>query len=83
MLRNLVRNTIAAMPKGGKLKIWLEKTNSHGILHIQGSGVGIPEDMLNDIFNPFFTTKMFDTALELAITRQVVNEHKQANILHQ
>jgi len=60
VLRNLVRNTIAAMPKGGKLKIWLQKTNSHGILHIQGSGVDIPEDMLNDIFNPFITTKMFD-----------------------
>lgn len=83
MLRNLVRNTIAAMPKGGKLKIWLQKTNSHGILHIQGSGVDIQEDMLNDIFNPFFTTKMFDTGLGLAITQQVVNEHKQANILHQ
>lgn len=75
VLLNLVRNAIEAMPKGGKLKIGLEKTNSHGILHIQDTGVGIPEDMLNDIFNPFFTTKMFGTGLGLAITQQVVNEH--------
>ena len=44
-------------------------------VHIRDSGVGIAEENLNQIFNPFFTTKTFGTGLGLSIVYQIVKEN--------
>ncbi|NIR69267.1 PAS domain S-box protein [candidate division KSB1 bacterium] len=75
VLLNIIRNAIEAMPDGGKLKIWTEKTEQHGIVNIRDSGHGIPDENVDSIFDPFFTTKDFGTGLGLAIAQQVVHEH--------
>lgn len=84
---NLVRNAIQAMPDGGKLLIeaYLQKRdiplNTHSPNHssialvFQDSGEGIPEEDLNNIFNPFYTTKIKGTGLGLSITHKVISEH--------
>ncbi|MEE9170538.1 MAG: ATP-binding protein, partial [bacterium] len=75
VLLNIVRNAIESMPKGGTLKISTEKSEQMAIIRIQDSGIGIPEDKVANIFNPFFTTKDLGTGLGLAISQQIVHEH--------
>ncbi len=45
-------------------------------IDIIDDGVGIPEEMLPKLFNPFFTTKDDGNGLGLAITRKIINLHK-------
>ncbi len=74
-LLNIIRNAIDAMPKGGKLKIWLEKKDQKALIHIEDTGIGISDHELQKIFDPFFTTKDFGTGLGLAIVQQIIDEH--------
>ncbi len=79
---NLIVNAIHSMDKGGKLTI---STTSKGApdegtveVTISDTGCGIPDDNLEKIFNPFFTTKEVGkgTGLGLAITQRIVQDHK-------
>lgn len=58
---NIMLNGIEAMPDGGELVVRCKKDNIRGkayiIIEIQDSGVGIPEENMDKIFTPFFTTK--------------------------
>lgn len=72
---NIIRNAIEAMPKGGTLRIWTEEKGRWVYVHIEDTGVGIPEDEVKKIFDPFFTTKDFGTGLGLAVVQQIVSEH--------
>jgi two-component system sensor kinase FixL len=73
---NIIRNAIESMPDQGTLNIWTERNRETAIIGIQDSGHGITEDKVNEIFNPFFTTKDFGTGLGLAISQQIIHEHK-------
>lgn len=44
-------------------------------ISITDSGIGIPQDLLDKIFNPFFTTKSNGTGLGLSIVYQIIREH--------
>jgi len=72
---NLVRNSFEAMPRGGTLRVQLERGNDELILRVEDTGGGIPADVLPQIFDPFFTTKKDGTGLGLAHTRRVVEQH--------
>jgi len=76
VLLNIIRNAIESMPNRGTLKVWTEQNLETAIIGIQDSGPGIPEDKVNEIFIPFFTTKDFGTGLGLAISQQIIHEHK-------
>jgi nitrogen fixation/metabolism regulation signal transduction histidine kinase len=85
---NLARNGIQAMPSGGLLTIRTffeepvgekqgEKSHVKGTIHIifKDTGQGIAPKVLEQIFNPFFTTKDSGTGLGLPITHKVITEH--------
>jgi PAS domain S-box-containing protein len=84
-VHNLILNGAQAMPGGGKLEIAAgQSERSHHLpprgdawvlVSFRDHGPGIPESLLKDIFNPFFTTKDKGTGLGLAITHKVVSEH--------
>ena len=76
VLMNIIRNAMESMDGGGRLKIWTKKSKQVATLGIQDTGAGIPAEMVDNIFNPFFTTKDFGTGLGLAISQQIVQEHK-------
>lgn len=75
VLLNIMRNAIEAMPRGGKLKIWMEVNEHRVLLHVADTGMGISDETLAKIFEPFFTTKDFGTGLGLAIVQQIIDEH--------
>lgn len=77
-LLNILVNARQAMPNGGRLTIETRILARNGRpvqIRIADTGVGIPEDQLGRIFQPFFTTKAQGTGLGLAITARVVEEH--------
>ena len=78
-VRNLVGNGIEVMPapKGGKVTIRSIIPEAGWVrIDIADSGSGIPQDVLDKIFAPFFTTKARGTGLGLAVVRKVVDHHK-------
>lgn len=78
---NLLNNAVQAMPKGGTLMIGVgaaERETKRGIqIQVKDSGVGIPRENLERIFEPFYTTKSPDegTGLGLAVSYRIVREH--------
>ena len=72
VLINLALNGVQAMPNGGKLTITAGKTQDSIVISVQDSGVGIPAENLNRIFNPFFTTKAQGQGLGLAVCKRLI-----------
>jgi len=78
-VRNLVGNGVEVMPapKGGKVTIRTVIPEAGWVrIDISDAGSGIPQDVLDKIFAPFFTTKARGTGLGLAVVRKVVDHHK-------
>lgn len=73
---NLVRNGIQAAPKGGRVKIRLEKNSTSTRILISDNGPGIPKEKRQEIFTPFFTTKQKGTGLGLALVKKTVDAHR-------
>ena len=72
---NLVQNALAAMPDGGKLTLSTERADNGINLIVADTGIGIPEENLPKIFEPYFTTKETGTGLGLTLTFKIVKEH--------
>jgi two-component system NtrC family sensor kinase len=74
---NLILNAGGAMPDGGTLTVKTEKADDkHVRVIFKDSGCGIPDNHLEKIFEPFYTTKERGTGLGLAITRQIIEQHQ-------
>ena len=77
VLVNLFLNGIQAMPKGGELKVVLERTKDEVRLEVTDTGVGIAPENLEKIFDPFFTTKKEGegTGLGLSVSYSIIRKH--------
>lgn len=72
---NLLLNAIQAMPDGGELTITMA-TEAAGVgCEIEDSGIGVAEENLSKVFDPYFTTKSDGTGLGLALSAKIVEEH--------
>lgn len=74
-LRNLIQNSLDAMPEGGRLTIKGERGDNYYRISVSDTGKGIPAEIQEKIFLPFFTTKERGTGLGLAIVHKVVTSH--------
>jgi PAS domain S-box-containing protein len=74
-LLNLIKNAMAAMPNGGTLRMETRRTGDYVLMRISDTGTGIPEEIMDKIFEPYFTTKPFGTGLGLTIVFKIVKEH--------
>lgn len=80
---NLILNAIQAMKNGGSIfastrLIAKDDTDAAGRflqIEIRDTGVGIPEENLDHIFDPFFTSKEEGSGLGLSVSHQIVQEH--------
>ncbi|RPJ43673.1 MAG: PAS domain-containing sensor histidine kinase [Candidatus Latescibacterota bacterium] len=77
ILVNLVVNAVQAMPNGGKLTLRTARAGDSLVLSVEDTGVGIPEELHEKIFLPFFTTKDVreGTGLGLAVVHGIVTAH--------
>jgi signal transduction histidine kinase len=75
---NLFLNAIDVMPDGGTLGVrtFVEDGAGQVRIDISDTGKGIRDDLLDKIFQPFFTTKAKGTGLGLAISRQLIEQHE-------
>ncbi len=74
---NILLNSAQAMDLGGELKIEVHpKDNDKILVTVTDTGDGIPEDKLDNIFNPFFTTKRGGTGLGLSICYGIIESHQ-------
>ena len=75
---NLFLNAIQAMPEGGSLTVVVSQ-DARGFVSVQvaDTGVGIPRDVMDRIFDPFYTTKPvgIGTGLGLSIVYGIVKKH--------
>jgi len=88
VIQNITLNSIHAMPEGGKLKIScrnVEHETSDRVLNIsdrdfvcisiQDTGLGMPMDIQDKIFDPYYTTKREGSGLGLAVCHSIIGKH--------
>ena len=81
VLDNLISNAIDSMPENGTISLETKMSYMNAIqyvtLNIEDSGIGIPQDKLEKIFEPFFSSRLvgYGTGLGLSITRKIMEEH--------
>ena len=79
---NILLNAIQATPEKGTILVATRKiVKSNGgpgfvQVEISDTGIGIPEEELDKIFTPFFTTRAKGSGLGLAISHQIIQEHE-------
>ena len=89
VIQNLVINARHAMPVGGTISIIGTNVDTvaadlcahlrpgrHVKISIQDEGIGIPESVLDKIFDPYFSTKQQGSGLGLAITSSTIAKHR-------
>jgi signal transduction histidine kinase len=74
---NLIANGVHAMGGKGKLSISLVNAAQSVFIHFEDSGKGIPKDVENHIFKPFFTTKSSGegSGLGLHLVKKIIDKH--------
>ncbi len=74
---NLATNSQDAMPEGGMIRIKVYEESDQCVIEFEDTGIGIPQDKLSKIFEPFYTTKKpgKGTGLGLAMVELIINRH--------
>ena len=75
VLVNLVKNAAQAMTTGGTLTLQTGETSEDVWVSVTDTGGGIPQEQINRIFEPFYTTKKKGTGLGLMIVQRIVRAH--------
>jgi PAS domain S-box-containing protein len=75
VLDNLLRNAVEAMPEGGTLTVNVSKQGDNAVVEVKDTGVGIPPEMMENLFTPFYSGKKGGTGLGLAFSKQAVEAH--------
>ncbi|MCX6230659.1 MAG: ATP-binding protein [Bacteroidetes bacterium] len=78
VLSNLIKNAVEAMPNGGKITLEISEDNGNTVYKVIDTGQGIPEEDMDKLFTPFFTTKApgKGTGLGLPTVYGIIKMHK-------
>lgn len=82
VLTNLISNAIKYSNDGGTVRVVIEDTNDSGILHVEDTGIGIPQEDLKRIFERFYRAdksrnrKTGGAGIGLTIAKTIVQAHK-------
>lgn len=79
-IMNFLINSLDAMPEGGRLEIEARRQNHRGNhraceVVIRDSGKGVPEEMVSELFKPFYSTKKEGVGLGLPIAEGIIRAH--------
>ena len=74
---NLVANGLDAMRPGGQMQIQLRVQTDHVVLEIRDDGCGLSAEVMEHMFEPFFTSKQAGqgTGLGLSISHRIISQH--------
>ncbi|QDS96565.1 Sporulation kinase E [Roseimaritima multifibrata] len=72
---NLALNAMAAMPSGGRLLFRLRREDDWVRVDVVDTGAGIPDEIHDQIFDPYFTTRNDGTGMGLALCDKIVRQH--------
>lgn len=72
---NLIINAFEAIGGKGKITIRINDLENEVVIEVEDSGVGVPDELIPNIFEPLFTTKKRGTGLGLASCKSIVEQH--------
>ncbi|MBM4286502.1 MAG: GHKL domain-containing protein, partial [Deltaproteobacteria bacterium] len=75
VILNLVKNAFEAMDGDGEICLTSGSENRQVWFSVQDTGMGIPQESMEKIFNPFFTTKEKGSGLGLAVIHKIISDH--------
>jgi len=75
MFLNLIINATQAMDGDGNLAVTVTQTDGGGKVTLADTGPGIPPEIRDRVFEPFFTTRTRGTGLGLSIAKRTVELH--------
>ncbi len=75
VLLNLVKNAGEAMPDGGAITVRTWREGGAVKIAVRDTGLGMPPQVLERLFSPFFTTKTKGTGLGLAVSFRIMEDH--------
>ncbi len=75
VLLNLMKNAMEAMDGGGRIVVKTGAEETQVWFSVTDTGLGMPPEVLEKIFNPFFTTKEKGTGLGLAVIHKIITDH--------
>ena len=73
---NILINAMQAMQDGGKIHVKIDSSGNTVTIYFEDEGEGIPKDILDKIWDPFFTTKEKGTGLGLGIVKNIIESHR-------
>ncbi|WP_438448411.1 ATP-binding protein [Gorillibacterium sp. sgz5001074] len=73
---NVLKNSIEAMPDGGRLVVSFHSSGMEIIVTVEDEGNGIPEVILHRLGEPFFSTKDTGTGLGLMVCQNIIQSHR-------
>jgi signal transduction histidine kinase len=76
VLMNVIANALQAMEEGGEIRITTKNIPDGVEIRIRDNGIGISEEGLDHIFEPFYTTRERGSGLGLSISYKIVQAHK-------
>jgi len=72
---NIVKNSLEAFEKDGKLSVSVKGSSEFAKVIFSDNGPGMKPEVLEKIFNPFFTTKPKGSGLGLPLSKRIIEEH--------
>ena len=77
VLINLLKNAMQALEgqADGKIRMEVDTEKNQLLIRVTDNGPGVPSDLIEDIFVPFFTTKATGSGIGLSLSRQIIRMH--------
>jgi len=72
---NIFLNAMQAMPNGGRIEVTIRSNGKLVTINFDDEGQGIADEILEKIWDPFFTTKEMGTGLGLGLVKNIIESH--------
>jgi two-component system, sporulation sensor kinase E len=73
---NLIKNAVEAIEDTGMVRVETSKSNDTAIIKIEDNGIGMDEEWISHLGEPFYSTKEKGTGLGLAVCKKIIERHK-------